>query len=426
MSDVKPPFIRRVALRDYKSIRMCDVALGSLTLLVGLNGSGKSNFLDALRLISDALRTNLRDAVEQRGDVRHILRRGEDECRRFSIELTVAMPGQPEAVFSVTVLDSEGLPVIEEEVCRIHAPGASPLGYVVRSGHVDPTSLLLPASATQEPPRARSDQLYLHVASAYPGFGELYDHLRGMRFFGISPEEMRREATSLTPASELKWDGRGAASTLQRLVKHKPETKERIDEYLSLVLPVPAGATLSTDNTGILPSGGFIVEGPGEPFSGKPRSLCVVQNLGGKIHAFVPRNLSDGTLRAFGVLLSLFQAKDRPSNDPISVVGIEEPEASLHPAAASVLWDAMNEATGFTQVLGTTHSVELLDRKDVDAESLLAVEMVNGESRIGPVDRAGQSIMRDRLATAGELLRQNQLAIEPNGAKTGDAQAAHS
>ena len=41
MSDVKPPFIRRVALRDYKSIRMCDVALGSLTLLVGLERIGK-------------------------------------------------------------------------------------------------------------------------------------------------------------------------------------------------------------------------------------------------------------------------------------------------------------------------------------------------------------------------------------------------
>ena len=97
---------------------------------------------------------------------------------------------------------------------------------------------------------------------------------------------------------------------------------------------------------------------------------------------------------------------------------------SLHPAAASVVWDAMNEATGFTQVLGTTHSVELLDRKNVGADSLLVVEMVDGESRIGPVDRAGQSIMRDRLATAGELLRQNQLAVEPNGAKTGDARAA--
>ena len=98
----------------------------------------------------------------------------------------------------------------------------------------------------------------------------------------------------------------------------------------------------------------------------------------------------------------------------------------MHPAAASVVWDAMNEATHFTQVLGTTHSVELLDRKDVDVASLLVVEMVDGESRIGPVDQAGQSIMRDRLATAGELLRQNQLAVEQNGAKTGNAQVAHS
>ena len=51
MSDVKPPFVRRVVLRDYKSIRQCDVMLGPLTLLVGLNGSGKSNFLDALRFV---------------------------------------------------------------------------------------------------------------------------------------------------------------------------------------------------------------------------------------------------------------------------------------------------------------------------------------------------------------------------------------
>ena len=110
--------------------------------------------------------------------------------------------------------------------------------------------------------------------------------------------------------------------------------------------------------------------------------------------------------------LGLFQAKDRPPHDPISLVGIEEPEASVHPAAAGVLWDAMNEASHFTQVLATTHSVELLDRKDVGPESLLVVEMVDGETRIGPVDQAGQSIIRDRLATPGELLRQNQLVVE--------------
>ena len=44
-----PRTITRVALRNYKSIAGCDVALAPLTILVGQNGAGKSNFLDALR-----------------------------------------------------------------------------------------------------------------------------------------------------------------------------------------------------------------------------------------------------------------------------------------------------------------------------------------------------------------------------------------
>ncbi len=55
MSQGKAPFLRRVVLRNYKSIRECDVALGPLMLLVGPNGSGKSNFLDALRFVAESL-----------------------------------------------------------------------------------------------------------------------------------------------------------------------------------------------------------------------------------------------------------------------------------------------------------------------------------------------------------------------------------
>ncbi len=40
----KPPFLRRVRIRGYKSIAFCDVALEPLTILVGRNASGKSNF----------------------------------------------------------------------------------------------------------------------------------------------------------------------------------------------------------------------------------------------------------------------------------------------------------------------------------------------------------------------------------------------
>jgi predicted ATPase len=42
----KPPFLRRVRIRNFKSIKFCDVTLEPLTVLVGRNGSGKSNFVE--------------------------------------------------------------------------------------------------------------------------------------------------------------------------------------------------------------------------------------------------------------------------------------------------------------------------------------------------------------------------------------------
>ena len=170
MSDVKPPFVRRVVLRDYKSIRECDVTLGPLTLLVGLNGSGKSNFLDALRFVSDALRTNLRNAVEQRGEVGQIIRRGKDECKGFSIELTVALSGDRTGEFSVTVVEDQGLPIIWEESCFVVSPTTGKLGYVVQNGQVKARSTYLSPTSPPEPPRARLDQLYLPVFSRLSRF----------------------------------------------------------------------------------------------------------------------------------------------------------------------------------------------------------------------------------------------------------------
>ncbi len=52
----KPPFLRRVRIRGYKSIAFCDVELKPLTILVGRNAAGKSNFLDALAFMRDAVK----------------------------------------------------------------------------------------------------------------------------------------------------------------------------------------------------------------------------------------------------------------------------------------------------------------------------------------------------------------------------------
>ena len=120
---------------------------------------------------------------------------------------------------------------------------------------------------------------------------------------------------------------------------------------------------------------------------------------------FLADNVSDGTLRVLGVLVALYQGA--------KLVGIEEPEGALHPAAAGVLTDVLREASERVQVIVTSHSADLLDRETIPADSIVAVISKDGETRLGPLDATGRQMLRDHLFTAGELLRLDQLTPDP-------------
>ena len=132
------------------------------------------------------------------------------------------------------------------------------------------------------------------------------------------------------------------------------------------------------------------------------------QDMAGSKHPwrFPAQNMSDGTLRGLGVLVALFQGNRdvRPL-----LIGIEEPETALHPAASAALRAALMRAAEQTQIIVTSHSPDLLDDFSINANHFLAVLSEGGETRIGPLDDASRSVMRDHLFSAGELLRQNQL-----------------
>ena len=110
--------------------------------------------------------------------------------------------------------------------------------------------------------------------------------------------------------------------------------------------------------------------------------------------------------------MALFQSAATKEN-PTPLIGIEEPESALHPAAAGVLRDALRAASQHTQVLVTSHSPELLDDKYIQAESILSVLIDNGVTTIAPLDEAGRTTIQEGLYTPGELLRLNQLEPEP-------------
>jgi predicted ATPase len=122
--------------------------------------------------------------------------------------------------------------------------------------------------------------------------------------------------------------------------------------------------------------------------------------------------MSDGTLRALGILVALLQSRNGDRSD-VSLVAIEEPEVALHPAAAAVVLDALLEASRWTQVVVTSHSPDLLDDERLETDSILAVMAREGETLIAPLDEVGRKALREHLYTAGELLRLSQLVPDP-------------
>jgi ABC-type cobalamin transport system ATPase subunit len=89
------PALTRVVLKDFRSIASCDVRLGQLTFLVGLNGAGKSNFIDALRLCRDALRNPLDQAFAGRA---WYLAAAASLAGQRGLKAPLSPPANPEAI----------------------------------------------------------------------------------------------------------------------------------------------------------------------------------------------------------------------------------------------------------------------------------------------------------------------------------------
>ena len=92
---------------------------------------------------------------------------------------------------------------------------------------------------------------------------------------------------------------------------------------------------------------------------------------------------------------------------------MEEPETGLHPAALGILLAALREAPEHSLIIVTSHSPDLLDDNSIPTDSILMVDNVEGETRIAGIDEAGHKVLKEKLFTPGELLRQNQLTLDP-------------
>jgi predicted ATPase len=373
--------ISRVVLRNYKSIRECDVPLGPITFLVGPNGAGKSNFLEALRFLSFGLDISLEPALDSRSGFRSILHQGADAASGISFEVFFALGEEKTGSYLVDIAAvGDGPATVIREECSIQWEQSSQF-FKMRDGVVTSNQGLMPAVSREK--------LYLANASGVPAFEPVYRALSSIVVYNPVPDEIRGFKPAKVYAS-LDETGSALAQTIYALKTSSPERLTRVIDYLRRI------------NPSVIDIDAAVIE--------STYRLRFVLDRGSSIHGQFPtQNISDGTLRALAILVALFQKTD---GRPITLVGLEEPEAGLHPAAAGVLFDSLIEGSRFRQVVVTSHSPDLLDREDIPENSLKAVAMCDGRTIIGDVDETGRAALRERLYTAGELMPMDQLRPE--------------
>lgn len=398
------PFISRLRLKNYKSIAQCDVRLGPRTILVGPNASGKSNFLDALEFLCMAVAASPNQALEERGGLEYVLRQVPKRSRSFSVAVEAAVPWWPKARETLASYEIEigqaqdrarGAVVLHES-CVLHGPG----GTSTLSAGNGQADLALAGERSRRVATFEPGRLYLPVAATQVQgpFAQLYSGLLRPRFYHFRTENLRGPQRS-SQSAVLRRHGEGLGDVLAALSADYKPAKARIDAYLSAVVH---GAT------GI----------EGREIGGY-KAVVLNTTVDGEVFEFGSEAMSEGSLRSAAVLAALFQPESLDGRLPL--IGIEEPEIALHPAAAGVLFDAITEASEHVQVIATSQSADLLDREDLDPADIRPVTMRDGLTIIGEVDDASQEIVRQKLYTLGELMRGNQLSPQPSQEATPDA-----
>ena len=116
------------------------------------------------------------------------------------------------------------------------------------------------------------------------------------------------------------------------------------------------------------------------------------------------QDMSDGALRALGIIVAA------RAMSPGQCLIVEEPEVSVHPAAAAVLYEVLKDASTRGSILVTTHSPEFLDA--ARDEEILVCRYQNGLTRVGPLAASQREVLSEGLFSLSELIRSEPLRIE--------------
>ncbi len=369
--------VTELVLRNFLSYREASLDLGNLTALVGPNAAGKSNAVTAVRLLREIPTFGLQTAIARRGGFDQLRHRSEGRPYDPSLILRFQVaPELPVSTYELHLGAKKGKRYeVKLEKGEIFSRDRRSSFFHER-GTVK-ASLELQNGGTLTPlfPAIPPGQSALPVVSL--GTEDLWNLLRTLQTVEIEPSRLG-DLQEPSPGNDFEPDGSNTASFFETL--DGPRRRELVSELAAIV----------PDIDRIEPR-----------HVADKLTLAFYQRVSGKTREFSAKQMSDGTLRAFGILTSLFQ-KEAPA-----LVVIEEPERAIHLGALRTLVDILREHSADTQILVTTHSADMVDALDLDELRVVWTEA--GASHIAPVAEHTRIPVREGLITPGELLRSDAL-----------------
>jgi predicted ATPase len=358
--------ISELRVCGYRSIRRIELKLKKLTVLVGPNGCGKSNFYRSMYLLAAAAGGQFARALAEEGGLPSVLWAGARKTGSVRMDLGVTVGalaydmscGMPKPAGSRFDLDPW---VREERVDYIEGRQRTTLLERGTSSVWLRDDLGQRVSFPMVLAESESVFSQLREPHKYPHLSALREEFLRWRFyhhFRTDPDAPIRHPQVGVRTPVLTHDGRDLAAALQTI--REIGDSETLDEAIELAFP---GATL-------------VIDSPGARFS-------VMLEMPGIRRPFDARELSDGTLRYLCLVAALLSPR------PPALLALNEPETSIHPDLLEPLAQLIVSAAESSQLWITTHSEALA----AFIQQLSGVEPVRLEKVEGATRIVGQKLI---------------------------------
>lgn len=329
-----PERLSHLKVAGFRSIRALDLDLGDLTVLVGANGSGKSNFVGFFNMLRSILSEDLQLYIQRRGQASSILHYGPKVTPILSAELTFAGEDITRTyAFSLEFAAPDRL-FFKEEHLQFHGTGEPQSSRrSLGGGHSESQLAQLAAQET--------DRLISRSAAGADADADAFlKRLLGLcvyHFHDTSETAPIRLAQDLARNRALLNTGGNLAAFLYMLQQRYPAHYERIVATVRLAVPYFRDFVLEPDRL-------------------NPTRIQLRWRDRSPDYEFGAHQLSDGSLRAIALITALMQ----PEELLPALIAIDEPELGLHPIAIATVAQLIHAVSKKRQVIVATQSSRLI------------------------------------------------------------------